>query len=287
MTMTLRYLMPLLLFLAMGQASAGGMLRLATSTTTASSGLLTMLLPAFEAATGYTTEFRGVGSGTALRLGREGQVDALLVHAPEAETRFIVDGHGVARIPVMHNDFVIVGPPDDPAGVSGMTDVAAAMLRIRGRGALFLSRGDDSGTHQKELALWQAAGMDPYAMPWYRELGMGISELLRTASKQQAYTLADRGTWLAMRNELQLRLLVEGDPLLYNPYHVIAVNPQRHPQVNGTAAQRFIDWLCSATAQQLIADFRKHGQALFIPDCLPDADTPSSSASAATADLRP
>jgi len=287
MTMTPRYLTPLLLFLAMEQASAGGLLRLATSTTTASSGLLTILLPAFEEATGYTTEFRGVGSGSALRLGREGQVDALLVHAPEAETRFIADGHGVARIPVMHNDFVIVGPPNDPAGVSGMTDVAAALLRIHGHGALFLSRGDDSGTHQKELALWQAAGMDPYAMPWYRELGMGIKKLLHTASMQHAYTLVDRGSWLAMRNELQLRLLVEGDPLLHNPYHVIAVNPQRHPQVNGTAAQRFIDWLCSPTTQQLIAGFRKHGQVMFIPDCLPDADIPSSTVGTVTADVRP
>lgn len=186
MVTTIRYLIPLLLCLAMGHAGAQGVLRIATTTTTsaANSGLLDVLIPAFEHTSSNRVEIRTVGSGTALRLGREGQVDVLLVHAPDAEISFVADGDGMMRQAVMHNDFVIVGPLDDPAELAGMTDVVLALARIRDHKALFLSRGDDSGTHKKELELWQAAGIDPYGTSWYQEVGIGIGKLLRSGIRR-------------------------------------------------------------------------------------------------------
>lgn len=242
------------------------LLRLATTTSTNDSGLLDILLPAFQQSSGYRIEIQAVGTGTALRLARTGQADVLLTHAPEAEAQFVREGHGLARYQIMHNDFVIVGPPDDPAGLVGLRDINQVMVRVRDSESLFLSRGDDSGTHKKERLLWRYAGIDPYGQNWYHELGLSMAEVLRAAGEQLSYTLTDRGTWLALKDQLNLRLLVEGDPLLKNPYGIIAVNPARHPGINNAAANAFIDWMRSPAAQRLIRDYRKHGEPLFTPD---------------------
>lgn len=257
-----------LFFLLMSSATLAdhSVLRVGTTTSTQTSGLMDALLPVFRQETGYETEVKAVGTGAALKLGQQGKVDVLLVHAPQAEQQFIADGHGLARHPVMRNAFIIVGPADDPAGIAGFTDVAAALRRVKSTESLFLSRGDDSGTHKKELALWRAAGIDPYAQPWYHEIGAGIGNLLRQCSADQGYTLVDRGTWLALRDELRLRLLVEGDTLLDNPYAVIAVNPARHPDINAKAAQTFVDWLLSPVGQHLIGAYRIQGETLYAPE---------------------
>ncbi len=241
-------------------------LRLATSTSTIDSGLLDILVPAFQQHSNYRVEILAVGTGTALRLARTGQVDVLLVHAPTAEKRFVREGYGLERHQIMHNDFVIVGPSDDPAGVMGLTDTIQAIARVRDCECIFLSRGDDSGTHRKERLLWRYAGIDPYGQNWYHELGLGIADVLRAAGERQAYTLTDRGTWLALKDQLELRLLVEGDALLKNPYGIIAVNPAKHPNINFAAANAFVEWMCSPSAQRLIRDYRKHGEPLFTPD---------------------
>ena len=264
--MTCRLIFALLIFSLSPFAVAGDLLRLTSTTSTQDSGLLDILLPAFEQASGYRTMVFAVGTGAALRMGREGYADVLLVHAPEAERRFVDEGHGLARYSIMHNDFVIVGPPSDPAGLSGVDDAVQALQQVWDRRALFLSRGDDSGTHKKELRLWSAAELDPYGARWYRELGMNMAHVLRAASEQGAYTLTDRGTWLALRQGLDLEVLASGDPLMRNPYTVIEVNPDRHPSVNTAAARAFIEWICSPAAQRLIGDYRKNGEVLFTPD---------------------
>jgi tungstate transport system substrate-binding protein len=251
--------------LALPPAMATDVLRLATTTSVQTSGLLEVLLPAFEVASDYQVSYVAVGSGVALRMARAGDVDAVLSHSPAAEHKLVADGHALARHPVFRNSFVIVGPAGDPAGIRGLTDSRLALQRIRQHGALFVSRGDDSGTHRKELTLWRAADIDPIGERWYREMGVGISAILRNASDQQAYTLTDKGSWLQLRGKLQLQLLLEGDPRLQNPYAVIAVNPARHPQVNGTAAQAFVSWIRSPAAQKLIDDFRVDGEHLFAP----------------------
>jgi tungstate transport system substrate-binding protein len=261
-----RLISALIFLLAATPAAADQPLRLATTTTTVDSGLTDVLLPAFERHSGHRVELHAVGTGTALRWAREGKVDVVLVHAPTAEQRFVRDGYGLVRHQVMHNDFIIVGPSQDPVGLHGQRDIKRALTRLRDRQGLFLSRADDSGTHKKELALWQAAGIDPYGQDWYQEVGMSMSQALQQASARRAYTLTDRGTWLALRDRLQLALLVEGDPLLANPYGVIAVNPARHQGINAVAATAFVDWLCSPAAQRLIRDYRLHGEPLFIPD---------------------
>lgn len=245
-------------------AGADGVLRLATTTSTENSGLLEHLLPRFERDTGHKVHVISVGTGKALRMGRDGDVDVVLVHAPAAEQRFVAAGYGVDRRDVMYNDFVIVGPAADPAGVRGARDAAAALRRIAERGAVFVSRGDDSGTHKKERELWQAAGLEP-AGKWYLEAGQGMEPVLLMAGELDGYALADRGTWLAARKKLPLALLVRGDRRLFNPYGIIAVNPARYPDANYDGATALISWITSASGQALIADFNIDGEPLFVP----------------------
>lgn len=241
---------------------------LATTTSTYDSGLLDYLLPSFEESTGISVEVIAVGTGQALEMGRNGDADVLLVHSPAQEQAFVDEGHGVDRQAVMHNDYVIVGPADDPAGISGMTDVAAAFTQIAAAESPFVSRGDDSGTHGKERAIWEAAGITP-AGEWYISAGQGMGAVLTMAEELGAYTLTDRGTYLSRQTEgYSLPILVEGDPLLFNPYHVMAVNPDLHSGVNYEGAQQFIEWLTSAETQALIAAFTHAGtgEPLFYPD---------------------
>ncbi len=238
--------------------------RLATTTSTENSGLLAALLPPFEKRHGVKVDVIAVGTGKALRLAENGDVDVVLVHAREAEERFVAAGFGVGRRDVMHNDFVIVGPAADPAGIAGSRDAAKAFQAIARARAPFVSRGDESGTHQREKALWRAAGVQP-APPWYREVGHGMGGTLTVASEKQAYTLADRGTWTACRRKVELVLLCEGDPLLANPYGIIAVNPQRHGHVRFAEAMKLIEFVTSPEGRQIIAGFRVDGEQLFFP----------------------
>lgn len=241
---------------------------LATTTSTYDSGLLDYLLPAFEEETGIKVEVVAVGTGQALEMGRNGDADVLLVHAPDQEEAFVGMGYGVDREPVMYNDFVIVGPEEDPAGIAGMTDGAAAFARIAAAEAPFVSRGDNSGTHMKERRIWLEAGITPEG-DWYISAGQGMGAVLTMAEELGAYTLTDRGTYLSRLAEgYSLPILVEGDPLLFNPYHVMAVNPEVHPTVNYEGAKRFIEWLTSLETQERIAAFTHAatGQPLFHPD---------------------
>jgi tungstate transport system substrate-binding protein len=226
--------------------------------------LLKALLPPFEQSTGYKVHVIAVGTGKALRLGQNGDVDVVMVHAPAAEQRFVDAGHGVNHRGFMYNDFVIVGPKNDPAGVRGMRDAGAALKRIAEQQAPFVSRGDDSGTHKKELALWALTGAKPQGS-WYRAAGQGMGKVLQIAAELQAYTLTDRGTWLAMQRKLTLEVLAEGDERLANPYGIIAVNPNRYPDINYKGAMALIAWVTSPEGQAIIRDFNVHGQALFIP----------------------
>lgn len=247
---------------------ASELLRIATSTSTQNSGLMDHLLPQFIADSGCQVKLYAVGTGSALRFGRVGEVDVLLVHAPEAEQLFVDQGYGLQRLPVMHNDFILVGPPQDPAGVGGMTDITAAFMQIATSGKTFISRGDDSGTHKKEMSIWQATGTDPYGQDWYIETGVSIGKALQIASEQQGYAITDRGTWLAIKNKLKMTLLLQGDKLLHNPYRIIAIDPARHQGINAKAASMFIDWIRSPRIQQLIGDYRVEDQILFIPDVI-------------------
>ena len=264
-----RFMLVLLVLLAAFAARPSGAgtcrLRLATTTSTENSGLLDVLIPPFERQTGCRVDVIAVGTGKALRLGRSGDVDVVMVHAPKAEKAFVGEGYGVDRTRIMHNDFVVVGPARDPAGVRAAGSAAEALKRIATARAVFVSRGDDSGTHKKERALWRAAGMDPGGA-WYREAGQGMGAVLRMADELRAYTLADRGTYLAMKDKLDLVILYAGDPALMNPYHVIAVNPKRHPHVKYDLARRFIAYLTGPEAQKIIADYRVGGEPLFVPD---------------------
>ena len=248
-------------------AKANREIILATTTSTQDSGLLDVLIPIFEERTGYQVKPIAVGSGQALALGERGEADVLLTHSPEAEARFLAAGYGAQRRLVMHNDFVLVGPPDDPAGVSGLAPTAA-LPRIAERGARFVSRGDDSGTHQLERRLWQRAGIDPLGRSWYQEVGQGMGQTLTIAAEQRAYTLTDRGTLLARPQRSELAVLVQGDPDLLNVYHVIEVSPDRFPKVNEAGARAFADFLVGPEAQAVIAGFgqERYGQPLFVAD---------------------
>jgi tungstate transport system substrate-binding protein len=252
------------------EAAATGEQRLilATTTSTEDSGLLDVLLPAFEAKTGIAVDVIAVGTGQALQLGQDGNADVLLVHARAREDEFMAAGHGVRREDVMYNDFVIVGPADDPAGIRGMDSAAAAMAAIAAAEAPFISRGDESGTHTKELAVWKAASLEP-AGDWYISAGQGMGEVLTMAGEQRAYTLSDRATYLARSKEgLDLEVLVEGDKVLFNPYGVIAVNPDKNANIHLDLANQFIDWIISLPVQEQIEQFGldEFGQSLFIPD---------------------
>ncbi len=249
-------------------------IRMATTTSTENSGLLIDLLPRFTEATGYKVHVIAVGTGKALRMGRDGDVDVVLVHAPAAEKKFVDEGYGEKRYPVMYNDFVILGPANDPAGISKASDAADAMTRIADQSAIFISRGDDSGTHKKEKSLWQHAQLTPTGS-WYREAGQGMGKVIQIASELDGYTLADRGTWIAYQNKSSLKLLFQGDPVLHNPYGIIAVNPKRYPDANHTGAQALIDWMTSKPGQTLIGDYKIAGFRLFTPN----ADAPGAVAS--------
>lgn len=253
---------------------------MATTTSTYDSGLLDFLLPEFESAYGAQVDVIAVGTGQAIALGERGDADVLLVHARAKEEAFVAAGHGSARHPVMFNDFVLVGPREDPAGIAGLDQAATALTRIAESGSTFASRGDDSGTHTRELALWSDAGIEPSSQdPWYLSLGQGMGETLRFADEHGSYTLSDRGTFLALQESLpRLAVMVGGeriadnlDPSLLNPYSVIQVNPEVHPEVNAELASEFIDWLLSLETQERIASFGldRFGQALFYPDSEP------------------
>ncbi len=240
----------------------------ASTTSTKNSGLFDHILPLFEKKTGIQVRVVAVGTGQAIRLARNGDADVLFVHHRPSEEKFVADGFGVQRFGVMYNDFVISGPKDDPARIAGMRDAAKALEKIAGARAPFVSRGDDSGTHKKELALWRAAGVDTARASgtWYRETGSGMGATLNTASAMQGYALADRGTWLSFKNRAGLRVLVEGDTRLFNPYGIILVNPERHPHVKADLGREFIAWLISPEGQAAIGDFRINGEILFKPN---------------------
>lgn len=251
--------------LASPMSHARPFITVASTTSTEQSGLFKALLPAFERATGIAARVVAVGTGQALDMGRRGDADVVFVHDPAAEERFVAEGHGVKRLPVMYNDFILVGPRSDPARARGR-DIAVALKRIAAARAPFASRADKSGTHAAELRYWKAAGIDRPAGAWYRETGSGMGPTLNTASGMGAYALADRGTWLNFSNRGELAILVEGDTLLFNQYGVIAVNPARHPHVNKEAGRKFVDWLVSPEGQQAIAAYRIGGEQAFFPN---------------------
>ncbi len=247
-------------------APAGGrFITVSSTTSTTDSGLFNHLLPAFRARTGIEVRVVSQGTGQALDTGRRGDADVVFVHARAQEERFVAEGHGVERRPVMYNDFVLVGPKSDPAGIAGQRDIAAALRAVQAKGALFISRGDRSGTHAAELALWQAAGLaiETAKGPWYREIGQGMGAALNMASAQNGYVLSDRATWLNFRNRGDLRIVVEGDRRLFNQYGVILVNPARHPHVKRADGQAFIDWLVGPEGQRTINDYKISGEQLF------------------------
>ena len=263
-----RFIANLILFLLLAAplsfAGEQPLLRMATTTSTENSGLFTVIQPAFEKALDIKVHVIAVGTGKALELGRRGDVDVVLVHAKPSEEAFVAAGHGIARHEIMYNDFIIVGPADDPAGISGMQDAASAYARIAASATTVVSRGDDSGTHKKELALWRQAGIEPDG-PWYRQVGQGMGKTLQIAGEMNACTLVDRGTWLAYRANNPLKLLVAGGADLKNTYGIIAVNPQRYPDVDYASVQRLIDWFTSPEARALIAGYRVAGEQLFYP----------------------
>jgi tungstate transport system substrate-binding protein len=241
---------------------------LATTTSTQDSGLLDVLIPIFEKESGYFVKTISVGSGQAMKMGEKGEADVLLVHSPEAEKNFVAQGFGVNRMLVMHNDFVIVGPAADPAGIKGMKSTKEALKKISQAGALFLSRGDNSGTHAKEKGLWKAAGITPEGQKWFQQTGLGMGQTLNVAAEKKGYTLADRGTYLALKKNLRLEILIEGEPLLLNIYHVIEVNPAKWPKVNAAGARAFGAFMVSKKVQEIIGKFglEKFGSPLFFPD---------------------
>jgi tungstate transport system substrate-binding protein len=242
----------------------------ASTTSTEQSGLFKHILPAFEQKTGINVRVVALGTGQALDVGRRGDADVVFVHARAAEEKFLAEGHGVRRFPVMYNDFVLVGPRSDPAKVAGSKDITEALAKIQSTQSPFISRGDNSGTHIAELALWKAAGIDLAKVkgPWYRDTGQGMGPALNSASSMNAYVLSDRGTWLAFRNRGDLAIAVEGDKRLFNQYGVMLVNPDKHPTVKRELGQAFIDWIVSPEGQQAIAEFRIGGEQLFFPNAV-------------------
>jgi tungstate transport system substrate-binding protein len=244
-------------------------LRLATTTSTQDSGLLPILNPPFERMTGITVDIIAVGTGAAIKLGQNGDADVLLVHDRAAEEAFIAAGWGVNRRDVMHNDFVVVGPAEDPAKVAAASSTTDAFARIAAAGATFVSRGDKSGTNTKELDIWAKAGGTPTGT-WYKEVGQGMGQVLTMSANLRAYTLSDRGTWIAMQDKLAgMKILNQGDPFLFNPYGVIAVNPVKWPKANYLAAMQYIAWVTSVEGQRIIRDYKLGGQQLFFPDAVP------------------
>jgi tungstate transport system substrate-binding protein len=240
----------------------------ASTTSTQDSGLFSHILPMFKARTGIEVKVVAQGTGQALDTARRGDADVVFVHAKPAEEKFLAEGFGVKRYPVMYNDFVLIGPKADPAGIKGSKDIVAALGAIKAKGADFISRGDKSGTHQAELNLWKVAGVDigKDKGPWYKEIGQGMGAALNTASASNAYVLADRGTWLSFKNRGDLLISVEGDKRMFNQYGVMLVNPEKHASVKKDLGQQFIDWLVSAEGQKAIADYKINGEQLFYPN---------------------
>src|SRR5262250_1116125 len=264
----------MLLALALGialEASAfaqGESIVVASTTSTQDSGLFGYILPMFKAKTGIQVHVIAQGTGQALDTGRRGDADVVFVHAKAEEEKFVADGFGVKRYPVMYNDFVLIGPNSDPAGIKGMGDVVTALQAIKAKAASFISRGDRSGTHIRELDLWKAAGIDiaKDKGPWYKETGQGMAATLRAASASNAYVLADRGTWISFKNRGELDIVVQGDKRLFNQYDVILVNPVKHPHVKKDLGQAFIDWLISRKGKNAIAGYKIDGRQLFVPN---------------------
>lgn len=240
----------------------------ASTTSTQDSGLFGYILPLFKAKTGIEVKVIAQGTGQALDTARRGDADVVFVHAKSQEEKFVAEGHGVKRFDVMYNDFVLIGPKSDPAGVGGTKDIVAALKAIQGKAAPFVSRGDKSGTHSAELALWKQANvdLDNAKGPWYREIGQGMGAALNTAGPMNAYVVSDRGTWLSFKNPGDLVIAVEGDKRLFNQYGVILVNPEKHPAVKKDLGQSFIDWLTSAEGQGAIAAYQVNGKQLFFPN---------------------
>jgi tungstate transport system substrate-binding protein len=249
-------------------ALAQRFITVASTTSTEQSGLFGHILPRFEQKTGIEVRVVALGTGQALDLARRGDADVVFVHAKSAEEQFLREGHGVQRFPVMYNDFVIVGPKADPAGIAGGADTLEALRKIKSAGTPFVSRGDRSGTHIAEVNLWTMAGVDieKEKGPWYRETGQGMGPALNTASSMNAYLLSDRATWLAFKNRGELAILVEGDKRLMNQYGVMLANPEKHPSVKRAEGQAFIDWLVSPEGQAAIAGYKVEGEQLFFPN---------------------
>lgn len=245
----------------------------ASTTSTQDSGLFGHILPLFKAKTGIDVKVIALGTGQALDTARRGDADVVFVHAKAAEQKFLTEGFGVKRYPVMYNDFILIGPKSDPAGIKGSKDIVAALKMLKDKRLPFISRGDRSGTHIAELNLWKLAGIDIAADkgPWYKEIGQGMGAALNTASAADAYVLSDRGTWLSFKNKGDLVIAVEGDKRLFNQYGVMLVNPEKHPTVKKELGQQFIDWLISPEGQRAIADYKINGEPLFYPD----ADDPN------------
>ncbi|MBP1717594.1 MAG: ABC-type tungstate transport system, solute-binding protein [Deltaproteobacteria bacterium] len=241
---------------------------LATTTSTQDSGLLDVLIPMFEKKTGFFVKTIAVGSGQAMAMGQKGEADVLLVHSPAAEKKFVAEGYGVNRRLVMHNDYIVVGPAEDPAKIKGMKNTIEIFKKVASEAALFMSRGDNSGTHAKEKSIWAAAKINPEGQKWYQQTGLGMGQTLNVASEKKGYALADRGTYLALKKNLHLDILGEGDAILLNIYHVIEVNPAKFPKVNVSGGKAFSDFMVSKEAQDVVKTFgvEKFGSPLFFPD---------------------
>jgi len=249
-------------------AMAQKFITVASTTSTEQSGMFKHLLPIFQKKTGIEVRVVALGTGQALDMARRGDADVVFVHARAAEEKFIAEGHGVKRLPVMYNDFVLVGPKSDPAKVAGGKDIVEALRKIQAQAAPFVSRGDRSGTHMAELALWKVAGIDiaKDKGPWYRDTGQGMGPALNTASSMNGYILTDRATWISFKNRGDLTIVVEGDKRLFNQYGVILVNPAKHSHVKKDLGQAFIDWVVSSDGQKAIADYKIGGEQLFFPN---------------------
>lgn len=250
------------------KAPANPNLILATTTSTQDTGLLDVLVPEFEKQTGYVVKTVSVGTGAALAMGEKGEADVLLVHSPAAELELVEKGFATNRMLVMHNDFLLIGPADDPAGIKGMTSSAEALKKIKDTNSMFISRGDKSGTHNMELSLWKAAGITPAVGPNYQEAGQGMGATITIANQKNGYTLTDRGTYLAQMKNVALVPMVEGEKALLNIYHVMTVNPEKWPKVNFEGAKAFADFMVAPATQDIIKTFGvdKYGQPLFFPD---------------------
>jgi tungstate transport system substrate-binding protein len=267
------FALALALAASLGAAAQERFITVASTTSTENSGLFTYLLPLFTAETGIEVRVVAQGTGQAIETARRGDADVLFVHHRPSEEAFVADGEGVKRFDVMYNDYVVVGPASDPAGIGGSRDTVAAFRTIAEKGAPFLSRGDDSGTHKAEQAIWEKAGVDVAAASgtWYREAGSGMGATLNTGREMQAYVLTDRATWISFKDKGDLAIAVEGDPVLFNQYGVILVDPVRHPSVKAAEGQAFVDWLVSAAGQKAIAGFEIDGQQLFFPNAQPSS----------------